>query len=201
MSDRTGIFAGEDPFVIAKEWLGAASQAEPRDPIAASLASVDPDGMPNVRVVLVKEFEPDAFVFYTNYESAKGRELIAAGKAALGFHWKSIGRQIRIRGLVEKVSPTQSDAYYETRPVESRLGAWASQQSRPLDGRETLIAGLEAARATHGDAPTRPPHWGGFRIRPLELEFWADGAFRLHDRFRWTRPGFTDPWTISRLNP
>lgn len=201
MTERDGIFAGEDPFQLVDAWMAEAAAHEPADPNAAALATVDDDGLPNVRVVLVKEFEPDAFVFYTNFESAKGRELESARKAALNFHWKSIGRQVRIRGLVETVGDAQADAYYASRPLDSRLGAWASRQSRPLASREALVEAVEAARATHGETPPRPPHWGGFRIRPLEIEFWADGAFRLHDRYRWHRATVAGSWTIERLSP
>lgn len=201
MTEREGIFAGDDPFKLVRDWLDSAAESEPTDPNAASLATVDMWGLPNVRVVLVKGFESDGFVFYTNYESAKGGELDGAGKAALGFHWKSLGRQIRMRGPIERVSPEQSDAYYRSRPLDSRLGAWASKQSRPLEDRETLMAAVEAARETHGEDPARPPHWGGYRLRPLEIEFWCNGAFRLHDRFQWKRANLGEAWTVNRLNP
>ena len=191
MSARSGIFAGDDPFAIVRDWLAEAQASEINDPNAIALASVDPDGLPNVRMVLLKEIEDDAFVFYTNYESAKGRELTASGKAAFVMHWKSLRRQVRVRGHVSKEEGPQADAYYASRPLESRIGAWASEQSRPLSSREALMA----------KAPKRRPFWGGFRIRPVEIEFWADGAFRLHDRFRWTRQAPDAAWTIERLNP
>lgn len=201
MPDRSGIFAGTDPFKIAMEWLGEAGKAEPNDPNAMSLATVDEDGLPNVRVVLLKEIEADALVFYTNYNSVKAGELDYAGKAAIVLHWKSLRRQIRARGVIEREDGAQADAYFASRSVKSRLGAWASQQSRPLENRESLEASLERATKTHGEDPKRPPNWGGFRLRPLEIEFWADGEHRLHDRFRWTRSNETAEWDIKRLNP
>ncbi|NCO21271.1 MAG: pyridoxamine 5'-phosphate oxidase [Rhodobacterales bacterium] len=201
MGNDISIFGADDPFVLTRAWMAEAAPGELADPNAMSLATVDAAGMPNVRVVLLKDIEDDAFVFYTNYEGAKGQELIASGKAAFVLHWKSLARQVRVRGLVEKEDGAVADAYYRSRPLESRLGAWASQQSRPLDRRETLIAGVETARARFGDDPPRPPHWGGFRILPLEIEFWADGAFRLHDRERWVRVTVDRSWAKSRLYP
>ena len=201
MSDRSGLFAGDDPFAIARAWLAEAEQTEPNDPNAIALSTVDADGLPNARMVLLKEIEAGAFVFYTNYGSAKAEEIAATGKAAFVMHWKSLRRQIRVRGLVTKEEGPQADAYYASRSLKSRLGAWASQQSRPLSSRGALMAEVAKITAQHGTNPPRPPFWGGFRITPLEIEFWADGAFRLHDRFRWRRadPGAT--WQIDRLNP
>jgi len=201
MTDRTGIFAGDDPFALARSWLTEAEATEPADANAMALATVDARGLPNVRMVLLKEIEPAAFVFYTNYESAKAIEIEGAGKAAFVLHWKSLARQIRVRGLVSREDGLQADAYYRSRSLQSRLGAWASRQSRPLSSRAALVA--EAARMglVHGTDPARPPHWGGYRIVPLEMEFWADGAFRLHDRFRWTRESPGADWTCRRLNP
>jgi pyridoxamine 5'-phosphate oxidase len=215
MSDRSGIFGGDDPFDIVKAWLAEAEASEPNDPNAIALASVDPDGLPNVRMVLLKEVEArgggdGSFVFYTNYDSAKGRELAASGKAAFVLHWKSLRRQIRVRGTLEREEGPAADAYYASRSLKSRLGAWASRQSRPLEGRAALLAEVARVTAAQGTAPRRPPFWGGFRIRPVEIEFWADGAFRLHDRFRWRRevdgsdPGHSERvngWTVTRLNP
>ena len=205
MSDRTGIFAGEDPFALARAWLRDAEAAEPEDPNAIALATVDAEGLPNVRMVLLKEIEdgPDGgFVFYTNHEGAKGGELAANPQAAFVLHSKALRRQIRVRGPVERVSDAQSDAYYASRGLQSRLGAWASRQSRPLDSRATLLAEVAKVTAAKGTAPPRPPFWGGYRIRPLEMEFWADGAFRLHDRFRWKRSVTSaKDWAINRLNP
>lgn len=199
--NRSGIFAGEDPFEIARRWLAEAEATEINDPNAIALSTVDADGLPNVRMVLLKEIEDKAFVFYTNYESAKGQEIAATGKAAFVMHWKSLRRQIRVRGIVEKEDGPQADAYYTSRSLKSRLGAWASQQSRPLASRGTLMAEVARVTASKGTNPTRPPFWGGFRINPLEIEFWADGAFRLHDRFQWKRNEIDEKWAIQRLNP
>ena len=201
MMDRSGIFAGDDPFAIARNWLAEAEGLEPNDPNAIALATVDADGLPNVRMVLLKEIEPQAFVFYTNYTSAKGREIEAAGKVAFVLHWKSLRRQIRVRGLTTREEGATADAYYASRDIRSRLGAWASQQSQPLESRGALIAEVARITATKGPTPPRPPFWGGIRIRPLQIEFWADGAFRLHDRFRWQRADVNDVWQIDRLNP
>ena len=201
MVGRSGIFEGEDPFAIARRWLDEARAQEPNDPDAAALATVDADGLPNVRVVLMRGFEPDAFVFYTNRDSAKGRELDGAGKAAFVIHWKSLRRQIRARGTVSRVSDDLADAYFDSRPPQSRVGAWASQQSRPLDSREAMLAEVDRLSAELGETPPRPPYWGGYRIHPVEIEFWADGAYRLHDRFRWTRPDPRSAWEVQRLWP
>lgn len=201
MSDRSGIFAGEDPFAIAQAWLAEAETQEPNDPNAIALATVDAHGMPNVRMVLLKEIERDAFVFYTNYDSAKGQELAQGGQAAFVLHWKSLRRQIRVRGPVERVEGPQADAYYASRSLPSRLGAWASRQSRPLEGRASLMAEVARAGIQYGSNPPRPPFWGGFRVIPVEVEFWADGAFRLHDRFQWVRTSPGGDWKIQRLSP
>jgi pyridoxamine 5'-phosphate oxidase len=201
MGDRTGIFAGDDPFALARAWLAEAEALEPNDANAMALATVDAEGMPNVRMVLLKDIEPDAFVFYTNYGSVKAAEIAASGKAAFVLHWKSLRRQIRVRGLTSREDGTQADAYFASRSLKSRLGAWASQQSRPLESRGALIAEVARMTALHGIAPARPPFWGGIRLRPLELEFWADGQFRLHDRFRWQRAGLGDSWSVCRLSP
>lgn len=201
MAERQGIFAGHDPFALARVWLAEAVAQEPNDPDAASLATVDETGMPNVRVVLMRGIEDDGFVFYTNYQSAKGCELDGAGKAAFVMHWKSLRRQIRVRGAVARLPAAQSDAYYRSRPLQSRIGAWASAQSQPLGDRTTLMARVAKLSLKLGLNPDRPPHWGGYRIVPSEIEFWADGAFRLHDRFRWTRAAQGEPWSVTRLNP
>lgn len=214
---RDGIFAGDDPVAIAQRWLEEAAASEPEDPNAIALATVDAEGLPNVRMVLLKEIEVDAggagagsgtsgpggaFVFYTNFEGTKGQELAARPKAAFVMHWKSLRRQVRVRGLVERVAEAQADAYYASRSLQSRLGAWASDQSRPLESRAALMAKVARVTASQGPNPKRPPHWGGFRIRPLEIELWADGAFRLHDRFRFTRESAAAlTWTDRRLNP
>lgn len=201
MSDRSGIFAGDDPFVLAQSWLGDAATSEVNDPNAMALATVDASGMPNVRMVLLKEIEPDAFVFYTNYGSAKAAEIEHGMKAAFVMHWKSLRRQVRVRGTVSREEGPKADAYYASRNIKSRLGAWASRQSQPLESRAALMA--EVARLTPklGLHPPRPPFWGGYRIHPVEIEFWADGPFRLHDRFRWTRATPDLPWDVQRLNP
>lgn len=203
MSERDGIFAGDDPFALAQAWLTEAEGTEPEDPNAIALATSDESGLPNVRMVLLKEIEQGprgAFVFYTNFEGRKGQELAANPQAAFVMHWKSLRRQVRVRGAVERVEDAQADAYYSSRSLQSRLGAWASAQSRPLESRASLMAQVAKVTATKGPNPSRPPFWGGFRIRPVELEFWADGAFRLHDRFRWTEEK-SGGWQVERLNP
>jgi pyridoxamine 5'-phosphate oxidase len=200
MSDRTGIFAGDDPFSIARAWLAEAEASEPNDPNAIALATVDPEGLPDVRMVLLKEIEADAFVFYTNYDSAKGRQIEASGKAAFVMHWKSLRRQIRVRGTVTREDGPQADEYYDSRSLQSRIGAWASRQSQPLDSRTTLMAVAARQGLVHGTKPPRPPFWGGFRITPVQIEFWSDGAFRLHDRFRWTKEADLC-WNVERLHP
>lgn len=200
-ADRTGIFAGEDPFEIARRWLAEAERSEVNDPNAMALATADAAGLPNVRMVLLKDIEPGAFVFYTNYGSRKAEEIEASGRAGFVIHWKSLRRQIRARGLVEREDGPLADAYFQSRSLKSRLGAWASQQSRPLSSRGALMAELAKITATKGLNPPRPPFWGGYRITPVEIEFWADGAHRLHDRFRWTRADPAQPWDIVRLNP
>lgn len=199
--DRSGIFAGDDPFAIARSWLAEAEAQEPNDPNAIALATVDADGLPNVRMVLLKEIEVDAFVFYTNYDSQKGREIAASGKAAFVLHWKSLRRQIRVRGTVSREDGPQADAYFASRSLKSRLGAWASRQSEPLSSREALMAEAARVAIAKGANPPRPANWGGFRLHPVEIEFWADGAFRLHDRFRWRRTDVAEDWQITRLNP
>lgn len=201
MADRMGKFSGDDPFEIARNWLSEAEGTEANDPNAIALSTVDADGLPNARMVLLKEIEDDAFVFYTNYTSAKAAELDQARKAAFVMHWKSLRRQVRVRGLVEREDGQKADAYYASRSLQSRIGAWASDQSAPLDSRASLMAKVAKVTAQKGVNPERPAFWGGYRIRPLEIEFWSDGAFRLHDRFRWTRANSAAPWLVSRLYP
>jgi len=201
VTDRTGIFAGEDPFVLAREWLADAESTEPNDPSAIALATVDASGMPNVRMVLLKSIEDGAFVFYTNYGSRKAEELEATGAAAIVLHWKTQRRQVRARGPVSRVEGPEADAYFASRSLQSRLGAWASRQSQPLESRGALLAEVARVTARHGTNPPRPPFWGGYRLAPLEMEFWADGPFRLHDRFRWTRPDVSSGWDVIRLSP
>jgi pyridoxamine 5'-phosphate oxidase len=198
---RSGDFteAGE-PWALFHAWMAEAVASEPNDPTAMALATVDGDGLPDVRMVLLKGADENGFVFYTNVESNKGQELSIVPKAALVFHWKSLRRQIRARGTVTRVSDAEADAYFATRPRDSRIGAWASQQSRPLESRfafEKAIA-LYAARFAVGEVP-RPPYWTGFRIAPVSLEFWQDRPFRLHDRVVFTRTA--EGWTRTRLYP
>jgi len=201
MTDRSGIFAGEDPFEIARRWLSEAEQSEINDPNAIALSTVDSAGMPNARMVLLKAIEADSFVFYTNYGSAKAQEIDGAGKAAFVMHWKSLRRQVRVRGQVFREEGRDADEYFHSRSLKSKLGAWASHQSKPLSSRAALMAEVAKVTAAQGTSPKRPPFWGGFRIYPTEIEFWADGAFRLHDRFRWTKNGDQTDWNVSRLNP
>nr|WP_319386208.1 pyridoxamine 5'-phosphate oxidase [uncultured Roseibium sp.] len=190
------------PFDLFSEWLEDARGSEPNDPNALALATVDESGLPNVRMVLLKGFDERGFVFYTNFESAKGIELLTAGKAAMCFHWKSLRRQVRIRGEVQKVSDEEADAYYQSRPRGSRIGAWASKQSRPLESRFALEK--EVARYTAkfgvGDIP-RPDHWSGLRLVPTSIEFWHDRPFRLHDRIVFSRRAVDQPWDKERLYP
>ena len=197
-----GFTERNDPFGLFAEWLQEAEASEPNDPNAMALATVDEEGLPNVRMVLLKGFDEKGFVFYTNFESQKGQEILGTLKAALVFHWKSLRRQVRVRGLVEEVNAKEADAYFASRPRDSRIGAWASQQSRPLETRfalETAVA-LTTARYAIGEVP-RPPHWSGFRIKPLSIEFWHDRPFRLHDRVIFRRAGQQANWTKARLYP
>jgi pyridoxamine 5'-phosphate oxidase len=192
----------DDPFETFAAWFEEAKAAEINDPDGMALATVDESGLPNVRMVLLKGADRDGFVFYTNYESTKGRELIASRKAALLFHWKSLRRQVRVRGPVETVSDAEADAYFSTRPRGSRIGAWASAQSRPLESKLALEKRVAeyTARFHIGEIP-RPPYWSGFRMRPIEIEFWRSGQFRLHDRLVYRRPSVEAPWTTERLYP
>lgn len=201
MTERTGKFAGDDPFAIARRWLDEAEGTEPNDPNAIALATVDPEGMPNARMVLLKEIADDGFVFYTNYDSAKGHELSESGKAAFVMHWKTLRRQVRVRGTVARQDGPEADEYYASRSLKSRLGAWASRQSRPLSSRGALMAEVAKVSARFGTRPPRPPFWGGFKITPTEIEFWADGDYRLHDRFVWRRAEGGTEWEVTRLNP
>ena len=191
-----------DPFALFTEWFAEAEKSEPNDPNAMSLATVDETGMPNVRMVLLKGFDEQGFVFYTNFESQKGREILGAGKAALCFHWKSLRRAVRVRGVATPVSDAEADAYFDSRPRDSRIGAWASQQSRPLESRFALEkqVALYAAKYAVGHVP-RPPYWSGFRIVPTYVEFWQDKPFRLHDRLILTRENETTPWTETKFYP
>ena len=193
------IAAGTDPFLLFQSWFDEAVTAEINDPDAIALASVDANGMPSVRMVLLRQWSADGFLFFTNYESRKAEELLATGKAAFCLHWKSLRKQIRVTGNIAKATAEQSDAYFQLRGRGSQIGAWASAQSRPLAGRDDLLAKVEDYDAKFPDAVPRPPHWGGFCLLPQEIEFWADGAHRLHDRFRFTRAAAG--WHIARLNP
>jgi pyridoxamine 5'-phosphate oxidase len=190
------------PFQRFGEWLAEAEKSEPNDPSAVALATVDEDGLPNVRMVLMRGYDENGFVFYTNYESAKGREILSARKAAMVFHWKSLRRQVRLRGPVESVTEAEADAYFASRARGSRIGAWASRQSRPLESRMALekAVAINTAKFGIGEIP-RPSYWSGFRIRPVEIEFWRDGAFRLHERDVFRRQAPEGPWSSERLYP
>jgi len=194
--------AAEEPFALFEAWLNEAIKSEPNDPNAMALATVDPDGLPDVRMVLMKGFDSDGFVFYSHIASQKGRELAANPKAALLFHWKSLRRQVRIRGNVTPVTDAEADTYFATRPKQAQIGAWASKQSEPLESRfafEQAIAKV-AARYIIGEVP-RPPGWSGWRITPLRIEFWHDRPFRLHDRIEFRRDGAGQPWSKTRMYP
>lgn len=190
-----------EPFRLFASWLEDATKSEPNDPNGLALATVDETGMPDVRMVLLKGFDEAGFVFYTNFESAKGREILSSKKAAMCFHWKSLRRQVRVRGPVEVVSDAEADAYYATRPRGSRIGAWASKQSRPLESRFALEKAVAEYTAKYaiGEIP-RPKHWSGFRLVPQQIEFWHDRPFRLHDRVVFTRAG-DGGWGKTRLYP
>ena len=191
-----------DPFAQFAAWLKDAEASEPNDPNAMALATSDADGLPNVRMVLLKEFDERGFVFYTNFESQKGTELLANRQAAAVLHWKSLRRQVRLRGQVSVVSDAEADAYFASRPRDSRIGAWASQQSRPLESRFALEAAVAKYAAKHaiGEVP-RPSYWSGFRIAPSYLEFWSDKPFRLHERLVYRRKDAAAPWTTEMLYP
>ncbi|WP_341912961.1 pyridoxamine 5'-phosphate oxidase [Ferrovibrio terrae] len=191
-----------DPFALFSAWLKQAEASEPNDANAMALATADTDGLPNVRMVLLKDHDARSFVFYTNFESQKGTELLANKQAAAVFHWKSLRRQVRIRGAVSVVSDSEADAYFASRPRDSRIGAWASQQSRPLEGRFALEAAVAKYAAKHaiGEVP-RPPYWSGFRIAPSYIEFWTDKPFRLHERLVYRRADAAAPWATEQLYP
>lgn len=191
-----------DPLTLFGDWYAEAAKSEPNDPDAVALATVGPDGTPSARMVLLKGYDPAGFVFYTNYESRKGQHLQAHTKAALLFHWKSLRRQVRLEGPVLQTTPQEADAYFASRARGSQIGAWASEQSRPLESRFALEKRVAEYTAKHliGTVP-RPAHWSGFRLQPLLIEFWQDGAFRLHDRLEYRRPAPGDPWTTRTLFP
>jgi pyridoxamine 5'-phosphate oxidase len=191
-----------DPLDLFAAWYAEAEKSEPNDPSALSLATVGPDGMPAVRMVLLKGFDPAGFVFYTNHESRKGQHLLAHPKGAMLFHWKSLRRQVRLEGPVAPTTAEEADEYFSTRARGSQIGAWASDQSRPLESRFALEKRVAeyAARYVIGRVPC-PPHWSGFRLQPLLIEFWQDGAFRLHDRLEYRRPSPDARWTTRTLYP
>ena len=208
MAPEPGDFAeAGEPFALFASWLKDAEKHEPNDPNAMALATVDKAGYPNVRMVLLKALDPAGhknrgFVFYTNFESAKGQELLATPRAALDFYWKSLRRQVRIRGDISQVTPAEADAYFASRPRGAQIGAWASKQSRPLESRMALekAVALAAARFHVGSVP-RPPHWSGFRVTPLEIEFWHGRLSRLHERVVFRRATAGEDWRRSRLYP
>lgn len=201
MSDRTGIFAGDDPIELIRIWLSHAEESELNDPNAIALSTVDSSGMPNVRVVLLKEITAKGFIFYTNFNSQKAKELTFAKKAAFVLYWKSLRRQIRVRGIITDVDDVKKDAYFASRSVDSRIGAWASNQSHPLVNRMQLENEVTKMRQEHGDEPKRPGYWGGYCLEPEEIEFWANGKNRLHDRFLWKKTVDKYGWSINRLYP
>ncbi|ODT83499.1 MAG: pyridoxamine 5'-phosphate oxidase [Pelagibacterium sp. SCN 64-44] len=196
--DRTDL----DPFAIFEEWFALAQEAEPNDPHAMALATADENGLPDVRMVLLNRRDEQGFCFFTNFESDKGRQLLANPQAAMVMHWKSLRRQVRVRGPVAVVAPEEADAYFASRPKGSRIASATSKQSRPLGSRQQMMDEVAALTAMIGDneAP-RPTHWSGFRIVPLSIEFWKDGEFRLHDRVRFTRKSADAPWRSARLYP
>lgn len=191
-----------EPFRLFALWYDDAVQAEPNDPSAMTLATVDADGLPDARMVLMKAFDETGFVFYSHLDSAKGRELAANPKAALVFHWKSLRRQVRVRGTVSRVSDAEADAYFATRAKQAQLGAWASKQSQPLESRFAFEQAIAKVAAKHlvGEVP-RPPTWSGWRVAPSQIEFWQDRPFRLHDRIAFTRQDASGPWVKTRLYP
>ena len=194
--------AADEPFALFEAWLNEAIKTEPNDPNAMALATVDPEGLPDVRMVLMKGFDTEGFVFYSHIASQKGRELAANPKAALLFHWKSLRRQVRIRGNVTPVTDAEADAYFATRPKQAQIGAWASKQSEALESRfafEQAIAKV-AAKYIISEVP-RPPGWSGWRITPVRIEFWHDRPFRLHDRIEFRRDAAGKPWSKTRMYP
>ncbi|MCZ2328465.1 pyridoxamine 5'-phosphate oxidase [Bartonella sp. F02] len=193
----------QEPFTLFSNWLEEATKNEINDPNAMALATVDETGLPNVRMVLLKNFSSEGFVFYTNYESCKGQEILKSMKASLCFHWKSLRRQVRIRGIVETVTNEDADTYFQSRPRESQIGAWASKQSQPLKNRSILTKEIAkyTARYAIGNIP-RPPYWSGFCVKPLFIEFWCDRLFRLHDRLLFTRSSIEqNDWKKQKLYP
>lgn len=192
----------ENPMFLFTQWLELAENSEPNDPTAMSLASVDQNGMPNVRMVLMRRYDERGIVFFTNFESQKGEELLSTPKAAACFHWKSVRKSVRFRGEIEVISDAEAEEYFQSRDRGSRIGAWASKQSRPLESRFALEKEVAIHTAKFGVSEIpRPDYWSGFRLKPLSIEFWNDGKFRLHDRKRFDRDALGDNWNISRLYP
>ena len=198
----TNIFSsGSNPFQIAKIWLEEARLTELNDPDAIALSSVDTHGRPNVRMVLLRYIEDTSFVFFTNYNSTKGKEILNSGNVAFVFHWKSLRRQIRVRGKAVKENGELADEYYAGRSLTSKCGAWASRQSAPLKNREELLQSVDDIKKRFNNDPPRPSFWGGIRVKPFEIEFWSDGKDRLHDRFLYTQNLNQDEWNVQRLSP
>ena len=195
------LFAGDDPFTIFRRWLEEARKTEINDPDAIALATVDEEGLPNVRMVLLRIVEDDGFVFFTNYGSSKAKEAFLTNKAAFNLHWKSLRRQIRVRGIVEKEDGTIADRYFSQRASGSQIAAWASKQSETLTGREELIERWQSYQNEFKQKIDRPDFWGGVRIKPTQIEFWADGQYRLHDRFIWEKGLGEKVWSVRRLFP
>ena len=195
------LFAGKDPLTIFRRWLEDARKTEINDPDAIALATVDGDGLPNVRMVLLRIIEEDGFVFFTNYGSKKAKEIFLSHKVAFNLHWKSLRRQIRVRGYVEKEDGIIADKYFSERQMGSKTAAWASKQSQTLLDRETLINRWQAYQDEFKENVRRPDFWGGIRIKPVEIEFWADGQYRLHDRFVWEKDIGEKEWAVRRLYP
>ena len=201
MSDEVENFETVDPMDLFKSWLEDAENKELNDPNAIALATVDDTGLPNVRMVLLKEITDQSFIFYTNYKSVKAEEIVSSPKASFLIHWKSLRRQIRVRGFVEKEDGVIADKYFSSRSLDSRIGAWASRQSQEVGSRQELLDSVNKLTVELGTNPSRPPFWGGFRITPIEIEFWSDGDARLHNRFRWSRKDTKSNWKVCRLQP
>ena len=195
------LFVGEEPFTIFRRWLEEARKTEVNDPDAIALATVDKEGLPNVRMVLLRIIEEDAFVFFTNYGSKKAQEAFLTNKVAFNLHWKSLRRQIRVRGHVEKEDGMIADKYFSEREVGSQTAAWASKQSETLTDRQELIERWQSYKNQFEKNVGRPDFWGGIRIKPVQIEFWADGQYRLHDRFLWERKLGKKSWSVRRLYP
>jgi pyridoxamine 5'-phosphate oxidase len=201
-SEDSEIAPADEPIALFKDWFEEAKTREPNDPEAMALATVDASGLPNVRMVLLKGVDHNGFVFYTNLESAKGEELANNLQAALCFHWKSLRRQVRVRGTVMPVSDAEADAYFKTRAKDSQIGAWASRQSRPLEGRFALEREVARFAAKYAlQSVPRPAHWSGFRLQPLAIEFWRNRPFRLHERLLYRRDALDSAWVTNRLFP